>query len=110
MPVWWGTFAYMIIMSSIGMMMYKNKVLDAQVATEETGGKFNYKSIGLVFGILVFVPLIIFSGYREGIFDTQDYQYAYTIFFIDKLDQIYDIILESRDIKRHLFYILLILF
>ena len=110
MPVWWGTFAYMIIMSSIGMMMYKNKVLDAQVATEETGGKFNYKSIGLVFGILVFVPLIIFSGYREGIFDTQDYQYAYNVFFTDKLDQVNDIISGSRDIKGPLFYILLIYF
>lgn len=110
MPVWWGTFAYMIIMSTIGMVMYKNKVLDAQVGIETLDSSFNFKSIGLVFSILTFIPLIIFSGYREGIFDTQDYQYAYNIFFADDLNQINDILSGARELKGPLFYILLVLF
>lgn len=111
MPVWWGVFAYMMIVSIFGMAMYKNKVQNATVGpVDDSSSVVNYKSIGLFMALLTFALLAYFAGQRSGIFDTGDYQYSYDNYFTDELSQITDIITGTRSEKGPLFKILLILF
>lgn len=110
MPVWWGIFAYMIIVSVFGMAMYKNKVQNATLGPVDDSSVVNYKSIGLFFALATFIVLAYFAGQRSGIFDTGDYQYSYDHYFTEDLGQITDIITGARSEKGPLFKILLILF
>lgn len=111
MPVWWGIFAYMMIVSIFGMAMYKNKVHNATVGpVDDSSSVVNYKSIGLFFALATFAVLMYFAGQRSGIFDTGDYQYSYEHYYTDDLSQIIDIFTGAREEKGPLFKILLILF
>ena len=110
MPVWWGIFAYMMIISFFGMSMYKSKVQNAALGPVDDSSEVNYKTIGLFMALATFVLLVYFAGQRSYIFDSTDYQYSYDNYFTDELNQITDIIKGTRDEKGPLFKILLILF
>lgn len=111
MPVWWGIFAYMMIVSIFGMAMYRNKVQNATVGpADDSSSIVNYKSIGLFFALATFVLLVYFVGQRSYIFDSFDYQYSYDNYFTDDLSQITDILNGTRQEKGPLFKILLVLF
>lgn len=111
MPVWWGIFAYMMIVSIFGMAMYRNKVQNATVGpADDSSSVVNYKSIGLFFALATFALLVYFVGQRSGIFDTGDYQYSYDNYFTYELSQVTDIITGVRDEKGPLFKILLVIF
>ena len=88
MPVWWGIFAYMMIVSIFGMAMYRNKVQNATVGpVDDSSSIVNYKSIGLFMALLTFVVLAYFAGQRSGIFDTGDYQYSYENYFTGDFEE-----------------------
>ena len=110
MPVWWGTIAYSLIVSFIGMYMYKSKKASATLVPVEGEKTENYKSIGLFFALATFALLVFFVGNRSVIHDTQEYQYMYNIFYTDDLNQITDIISGKSETKGPLFVIYLILF
>lgn len=111
MPVWWGIFAYMMIVSIFGMAMYKNKVQNATVGpVDDSSSVVNYKSIGLFFALATFALLVYFAGQRSYIFDSTDYQYSYDNYFTGELSEITDIINGTRTEKGPLFKILLIIF
>lgn len=111
MPVWWGIFAYMIIVSVFGMAMYKNKVQNATLGpVDDSSSVVNYKSIGLFFALATFVLLAYYSGQRFGIFDSGDYQYSYENYYTDNLNQVMDIIQGKSAGKGPLFQIILLLF
>ena len=110
MPVWWGTFAYMMIVSAIGMYMYKSKQATAALVPVEGEKTEQYKSIGLAMALLSFALLVFFAGNRSGIHDTPEYQYMYELFYTDDLNQITDIINGNNKTKGPLFFIYLILF
>lgn len=111
MPVWWGIFAYMMIVSIFGMAMYKNKVQNATLGpVDDSSSVVNYKSIGLFFALATFVLLVYFAGQRSYIFDTTDYQYSYDNYFTGDLKEITEIINGTRNEKGPLFKILLVLF
>lgn len=110
MPVWWGIFAYMIIVSAFGMAMYKNKVQNATLGPVDDSSEVNYKSIGIFFALATFVLLVYFAGQRSYVFDSGDYQYSYDNYFTDELSQITDIFNGTRSEKGPLFKIVLILF
>ncbi len=111
MPVWWGIFAYMMIVSIFGMAMYKNKVQNATVGpVDDSSSVVNYKSIGLFFALATFALLVYFVGQRSYIFDSSDYQYAYDNYYSDDLNQIYSIFRGEKHSKGPLFSIILILF
>lgn len=109
MVVWWSVFAYMIIISGIGMKIYKNKKQTDLGPVDDSSAK-NYKSIGLFFALLSFVLLAYFTGQRSWIFDTFEYQYAYENTFKGEFSEITDIINGTSDVKGPLYCILLILF
>lgn len=78
MPVWWGVFAYMIIVSAFGMLIYKSRVKETAIGEVDTSEHFKYeKSIGIVFALLSFVLLVYFVGQRSRISDTAIYQDIY---------------------------------
>ena len=111
MPVWWGIFAYMMIVSIFGMAMYRNKVQNATVGpVDDSSSIVNYKSIGLFMALLTFVVLAYFAGQRSGIFDTGDYQYSYENYFTGDFEEITELINGTRQEKGPLFKILLVLF
>ena len=110
MPVWWGTFAYMMIVSAIGMYMYKSKQANAALVPVEGEKTEQYKSIGLAMALLSFALLVFFVGNRSGIHDTPEYQYMYELFYTDDLNQITNIINGTNKTKGPLFFIYLILF
>jgi hypothetical protein len=111
MPVWWGTFAYMMIVSFIGMFIYKSKKASATLEPVEDGKTEQYKNIGLFFALATFALLVFFVGNRSMIHDTQEYQYHYDMFYSDNLSQITDIINgTNKGVKGPLFYIYLVLF
>lgn len=111
MPVWWGTFAYMMVVSFIGMYMYKSKKQSATLVPAEGEKTENYKSIGLFFALATFALLVFFVGNRSVIHDTQEYQYHYDMFYTDDLNQISEIINGTKaNVKGPLFYIYLVLF
>lgn len=111
MPVWWGTFAYMMVVSFIGMYMYKSKKQSATLVPVEGEKTENYKSIGLVMALLSFALLVFFAGNRSIIHDTQEYQYMYDLFYTDDLNQIPDIISgNTKVVKGPLFFIYLVIF
>jgi transmembrane protein EpsG len=110
MPVWWGTFLYMIVVSFFGTMLYKSKKEKALVSGKITNDFENYKSIGLVFSLLTFALLAFFVGQRSYIFDSSDYQYSYENYYTTDLSQISDIINGDFNVKDPGFSILLILF
>lgn len=107
MVVWWSVFAYMMIISGIGMMVYKNKK-DTSIGTIDGTSTDDYKSIGLLFALLSFLLLAYFVGMRSWIFDTYDYQYTYENNFTTDFGQIRSII--DSDAKGKGFEILLVLF
>jgi transmembrane protein EpsG len=111
MPVWWGCFAYSMIVSIIGMFMYKSKKQSASLVPVEGKTAENYKNIGLFFALLTFTLLVFFVGNRSSIHDTQEYQYHYNLFYTDDLNQINDIINGTiKTVKGPIFYIYLVLF
>ncbi len=111
MPVWWGVFAYMMIVSIFGMAMYKSRVQNATVGpVDDSSSVVNYKSIGIFFALATFAVLMYFAGQRSGIFDTGDYQYSYDNYFTGDLNEITEIINGTRNEKGPLFKILLVLF
>ena len=110
MPVWWGIFAYMIVMSAIGMGFYKNKINQTANLGPNDIGEINNKSIGLFFALASFVLLIFFVGQRSYMFDTTDYQYAYEHYYTTDLNQIYDIWNGTKNVKGNLYVTILILF
>lgn len=110
MPVWWGTFAYMIIISAFGIAMYKSKVENAPLGPVDDSSHINYKSIGLFFAFATFALLVFFVGQRSYMFDTTDYQYAYDNYYTGELSQITDILNGTFEQKGPLFHIILILF
>lgn len=111
MPVWWGVFAYMMIVSIFGMAMYKSRVQNATVGpVDDSSSVVNYKSIGLFFALATFALLVYFAGQRSYIFDTTDYQYSYENYFTGDLEEIIELINGTRQEKGPLFKILLVLF
>lgn len=110
MPVWWGTFAYMMVVSLIGMYMYKSKKASATLEPVDDGKTEQYRSIGLVMALLTFALLAFFAGNRTAIHDTQEYQYHYDLFYTGDLNEITNIINGTKEAKGSLFYIYLILF
>ena len=111
MPVWWGIFAYMMIVSIFGMAMYKSRVQNATVGpADDSSTEVNYKSIGLFFALAPFALLMFFVGQRSYIFDTTDYQYSYENYFRGDLGEITELINGTRQEKGPLFKILLVLF
>ena len=110
MPVWWGTFAYAMIVSVIGMYMYKSKQANAALVPVEGEKTEQYKSIGLVMALLTFALLVFFVGNRSTIHDTQQYQYMYNLYYSDDLNQIVDILNGTRKEKGPLFFVYLVLF
>lgn len=110
MPVWWGVFAYSMVVSIIGMIMYKNRKASATLLPVENDNTNQYKSIGLFMALASFALLVFFVGNRSAIHDTQEYQHMYNVFYTDELSQITDILNGTIDTKGPLFFILLILF
>ncbi len=111
MPVWWGIFAYMMIVSIFGMAMYKAKVQNATLGpVDDSSSVVNYKSIGLFFALATFALLVYFAGQRSFIFDSTDYQYAYENYYTDELDQITEIIQGKAGGKGPLYCIVLVIF
>ena len=110
MPVWWGIFAYMMIISALGVFTYKKKKLSVSIGPVDDSSFEDYKSIGLFFALTTFVLLVFFAGKRSGIFDSMDYQYSYENYYSFDLSQITDIITGKVKEKGPLFKILLILF
>ena len=110
MPVWWGTFAYMMIVSAIGMYMYKSKQESAALVPVEGEKTAQYRSIGLFFALASFALLVFFVGNRSTIHDTQEYQYMYELFYTDDLNQITDILNGTNKPKGPLFVIYMVLF
>ena len=110
MPVWWGTFAYAMIVSVIGMYMYKSKQEKAALVPVEGEKTKHYKSIGLFFALATFALLVFFVGNRSNIHDTHEYQYMYELFYTDELSQITDIINGTHSVKGPFFVIYLIAF
>lgn len=110
MPVWWGIFAYMMIVSALGVFTYKKKKLSVSTGPVDGSYTEDYKSIGLFFALTTFVLLVFFAGKRSGIFDSLDYQYSYEHYYSFDLSQITDIITGKVKEKGPLFKILLILF
>jgi transmembrane protein EpsG len=110
MPVWWGVFAYMMIVSAFGMYIYKRKPQPVTLGKSEDTRENEYKSIGLFFALATFVLLVYFTGNRSYIFDTTDYQYAYDNYYTGDLSQIKDIFTGVIKGKGPLFSILLVLF
>ena len=111
MPVWWGIFAYMMIVSIFGMAMYKNKVQNATVGpVDDSSSVVNYKSIGLFFALATFALLVYFVGQRSYIFDSADYQYAFENYFSEDLNQVAGIIQGKTEVKGPLYCIILVLF
>lgn len=111
MPVWWSTFLYMLVVSGIGTIMYKRK--KEQVTSYGTlSDSFidDYKSIGLFFALASFVLLTFFAGQRSYIFDSTDYQYAYTNYYSTDLNQIRDIWNGTIAGKGKLYMTILVLF
>ena len=110
MPVWWGSFAYAMIVSIIGMFMYKRKTASATIEPVDENKTEQYKSIGLFFALASFALLVFFVGNRSVIHDTQEYQYMYDIYYNDDLSQITDIISGKIKAKGSLFAIYMVLF
>lgn len=109
MVVWWSVFAYMIIVSGIGMMLYNNGKQTNIGSVDDFSAK-SYKSIGLFFALLSFVLLAYFAGQRSWIFDTAEYQYAYENTFKGEYSEIIDIINGTYDVKGPLYNILMVVF
>lgn len=76
MLVWWSVIAFALIISTVGMSMYKSNT-QTNVSTVNSSNIEEYKSIGLFFAIFSFALLILFVGQRSWIFDTATYQYMY---------------------------------
>lgn len=110
MPVWWGIFAYMMIVSIFGMAMYKSRVQNATLGPADDSSEVNYKSIGLFFALASFALLVYFAGQRSYIFDSTDYQYAYENYFSEDLNQVTNIIQGKNETKGPLYCILLVVF
>ena len=110
MPVWWGIFAYMMIVSIFGMAMYKNKVQNATLGPVDDSSEVNYKTIGLFFALATFALLVYFVGQRNEIFDSADYRYSYIHYYSGDLDQINSILSNPSAYKGPLFSIILIIF
>lgn len=87
MPVWWGTLIYALFVSAVGMSLYKSK-LQINSEVKLSSEKADYRSIGIVFALLSFALLVFFVGNRDYIFDSFDYQYAYTNYYSTELNQI----------------------
>lgn len=109
MVVWWSVFAYMIIISGIGMMIYKGS-RDTSVGLIDESPSEQYKSIGLFMALMTFVLLVFFSGQRSWIFDTTEYQYTYTHGYEGNISEIRDVISGTNQAKSPLYSISLILF
>ncbi len=74
MPVWWGTFIYMKVVSALEMYIYKSRQERAIVGfSDGTNEKVIDNSIGLFFALLSFALLVFFAGQRSYIFDSTDY-------------------------------------
>jgi len=111
MPVWWGTFAYMMIVSLIGMYMYKSKMQNTELVSVEGEKIEQYKSIGLFMALMTFALLVFFVGNRNSIHDTLEYQHIYNTAYNEDLSQITDILNGTKaNVKGPLFYIYLVLF
>ncbi len=111
MPVWWGTFIYMLIVSGIGMMLYSGKKEQvAAYGTLDNSSETKYKSIGLFFALASFALLAFFVGQRSYIFDTSEYQYAYENYYTTDLNQITDIWNGTIAGKGKLYMTILVLF
>lgn len=108
MPVWWGVFAYMIIVSSFGMIIYKNKKATQTLSQKQEIGTFDEKSIGVFFALLSFIPLVFFAGQRSFMFDSEEYQHMFNTIYSGDLNEIGDIISEGK--KGPLFDIIIILY
>lgn len=108
MPVWWGVFAYMIIVSAFGMLINKYRVKETAIGEVDTSEHFKYeKSIGIVFAFLTFVLLVYFVGQRSHISDTEIYQGIYDKINPD-LNQVWPL-LTGND-KGRLYTVLQIIF
>lgn len=108
MVVWWSVFAYMIIVSGIGMMLYNNGKQTNIGSVDDFSAK-SYKSIGLFFALLSFALLVYFSGKRTWIFDTSEYIYSYNVNPSD-LSYVKDIITGKVDLKGPGYFVLLTIF
>lgn len=108
MPVWWGIFAYSLLVAAFGSMIYKNKQLSTD-GINTVSAKENTKSIGLFFALATFILAVYFVGQRSWIFDTGEYQFAYDEASTD-LGHISEIIRGNINVKGPGFQVLLILF
>lgn len=110
MPIWWATFIYMLTVGTIGMIMYKYR--EGYALAKVTGDKsFNSdRSIGIVFALASFILLAFFVGERSFMFDSFDYQYAYTNYYNTELSQIPDVWAGKMEGKGKLYMTLLVLF
>lgn len=108
MPVWWGVFAYMIIVSAFGMLIYRSNAKETTIGEVESSEQLsNRKSIGIVFAFLTFVLLIYFVGQRSHISDTEIYQGIYNKLNPD-LNQIWSTLIGND--KGRLYTVLQIIF
>lgn len=111
MPIWWITFAYMLIVSGIGMAFYNNRIKNtANLGPVDDSNKYEEKTIGLFFALATFALLVYFVGQRSYIFDTYDYQYAYTNYYTTELSQITGIWNGTIPGKGKLYMTILVLF
>lgn len=111
MPVWWGTFIYMMVVSALGMYIYKSRQERAIVGfSDGTNEKVINNSIGLFFALLSFALLVFFAGQRSYIFDSTDYQYAYENYYTTDLSQITGIWNGTIQGKGKMFMTILVLF
>lgn len=109
MPVWWSIFAYMIVVSAFGMLIYRNKEETTVLVEGEISKESKYeKSIGAVFAFLSFALLVFFVGQRSQLSDTTIYQAMYDELNPD-LGQIPEILFNT-DLKGRLFNVLMVVF
>ncbi|MDO5124491.1 MAG: EpsG family protein [Eubacteriales bacterium] len=109
MNVWWGVFAYMIVISASGMIIHKGRKSGNSLAVDVNDSK-KYQSIGLFMAFLSFALLVFFVGQRSWIFDTTDYQFTYTNGFTGDFSEIKYILEGKSDTKSPLYNIILIAF
>ena len=109
MPVWWSVFAYMIIVSAFGMLIYRNKAKVTTLGEFDTSEEVKFgKSIGIVFAFLTFALLVYFVGQRSKISDTAIYESMYES-ASSNINDIWGLFFNTNE-KGSLFTILMIFF